>query len=1036
MLYRLMVLIALLALAGVSVAADYYTEPQVYQLRPPVNKEMALDCIGATGIKARFYPGVLLKVEGVVPDSPADGKFSGGQIIVGVNGVVFEGLNPIVALGKALTAAEASDGKLVFAVKDDVDADEQAVEVEIPVLGSYSRTWPLDCEKSQTIIRQAAAYYAQDPGFRKTVFADKGEDGGIPSALACLFLLSTGDDQYLPVVKAYFDGFSKDLANIGDHTWNNGYNGIACAEYYLRTGDKEVLPILQYYCDNAMERQCFGVGWQHWGRSINPRYVAGGLMNPAGAQVLTTLLLGKMCGVQVDDQTLLGALRFWYRFVGHGTVPYGDHRSEGGLGSNGKDGMAAAAMRIASRAKSGGAIYEQAMKHLSMATLTSYPSLIRGHADEGRGDGIWRGVASAYMLDYDADAYHAAMHDLAWWYDLSRRPSGAFGMATNQRFDDEGSGAGVALAFTAPLKTLQITGAPRSPYAVDFALPEQIWGNAADLAFLSIAHGPAYLAAGPEEPIHIPFFRYGNAYHNPADLASVPRADMLRNVYHKRYMIRAQAAKALRSVGAFEILEMLLSDADPRVRRAALDGMMDYRYWFHIGKNPMKPEQFTEGMIETITRMLKEPAESLYVVDGALSVMSLLPPETIAEHLELVMPWTTHAEWWIRQSAFAALGAVAGDAGQADKVLPTMLAMLLAENHTMPRDGMVRILSKTLQQVSPSSPLGGQILATHMKAVESREIIAGQRAGEGEWDIGKSVDVILKETPEQTLALARVATNRFSELSTGWIVKFSGQLVGAYEGGSVPASDKEALLALLFDQVRPELIRRMERDGGNLAMLDAIVALNALKGEDAGWHALGGNHAERVWRFRSFEPEGEDALHPREKKRFRDVTLPKDMKDWSAPDFDDGDWMVGKAPIGVGEFMKRGRDPVANVSDWGDGEFLLARTTFVQEVLDYDYYRISVLANQGYDIYLNGRKIETYIWWSGSPEYRKIMMTADEASYLQPGTNHLAVLAGSEYEKGEHVGQVDVYLEGLRKRDVLRVGSEKRTPVTGDDSCR
>ena len=39
----------------------------------------------------------------------------------------------------------------------------------------------------------------------------------------------------------------------------------------------------------------------------------------------------KECGVNVDQKTLLGALRYWYRFTGHGTVPYGDHRPEGGL---------------------------------------------------------------------------------------------------------------------------------------------------------------------------------------------------------------------------------------------------------------------------------------------------------------------------------------------------------------------------------------------------------------------------------------------------------------------------------------------------------------------------------------------------------------------------------------------------------------------------------------------------------------------------------------------------------------------------------
>ena len=96
------------------------------------------------------------------------------------------------------------------------------------------------------------------------------------------------------------------MANQREHTWNNGYNGIACGEYYLRTGDRSVLPILQHFCDDAKKRQKFGCGWTHWGTGVSPGYVAGGLMNPAGAQVLTTLLLGKECGVEVDDEGLLG----------------------------------------------------------------------------------------------------------------------------------------------------------------------------------------------------------------------------------------------------------------------------------------------------------------------------------------------------------------------------------------------------------------------------------------------------------------------------------------------------------------------------------------------------------------------------------------------------------------------------------------------------------------------------------------------------------------------------------------------------------
>ena len=46
-----------------------------------------------------------------------------------------------------------------------------------------------------------------------------------------------------------------------------------------------------------------------------------------------------------------------------------------------------------------------------------------------------------------------------------------------EEWTDVGSGAGVALAYTAPLKTLRITGAPRSKHAKDFELPAYLWGK-------------------------------------------------------------------------------------------------------------------------------------------------------------------------------------------------------------------------------------------------------------------------------------------------------------------------------------------------------------------------------------------------------------------------------------------------------------------------------------------------------------------------------------------------------------------------------
>jgi hypothetical protein len=1002
----------------------YYTEEHVYLSRPNPDREMSLGNIGVTGLKVRIYKGVVVKVEGTVPGTPAEGKFKAGQIIAGINGTVLKGKNPFVALGNALTQAEATDGKMTFDVQDNADTPSKKVTVAIPVLGAYSKTWPLACKKSATIIKQAADYYAFDKEFKRTHFAGRGIGG----ALACLFLLSTGDDKYIPCVKDYFSQFPKDVNKIGDHTWNNGYNGIACAEYYLRTGDKDVLPVLQYYCDDAKRRQKFGCSWGHWGNEISPRYVAGGLMNPAGCQVLTTLLLSKECGVTVDEQTLLGSLRFWYRFTGHGTVPYGDHRPEGGLGSNGKDGMSAAAMLIASGAQGDASIYKKSSDYLGMSMIDSYPVLVQGHADEGRGDAIWRGLTTSYLIGKKPAEVHTAMNRLTWWYDLSRRPSGALGNSTCQRVecDDEGTGAAVALSYTAPLKTLRITGAPRSKYAKDFKLPEQLWGRPADLAFLSIEDNPKYGTYGNSEPTHIPFWTFGSAYHKPeVDLLSVPRAQMLKNVYHRNYMIRVQAAKALRMVGALDELEKLMQDPDPRVRRAGLDGLIDYNYWFGMGRQTLKPGELTSSMLASIKKMLADPKEALWVVDGALMALSLAPAKEINSCLPLIMPWTKNDDWWLREASFMALMGLEKDEQLFSTVLPTLLTLMANEYHTMPRERFTNKLQGVLNAKKASSPAGSQILAGFMRAVNESEVKPGDRAAEGAFNVVSSANVCLKQAPETTIKIARAMKARFAQLQTAQLVGLVGTPNSNREGHpfglytalkNVPPDQRQELTDILCNDYRSELVKRMKTEAGNdQAVIDTILDLSKLKNPEAGWHAIGKPEpAGRIWRYTSFDPQPADVMHPREKHRFRNVALPSGFEKWVTPGFDDSAWKSGKTPIGIGVF-KEGNASFVNNSEWGSGEFLLARTTFELDALDCDSYRMCVLANQGFHIYLNGKQVESYGWWKDKPHYRPLLI---DAKHLRTGANVLAVYCNVEYRKGETQGQIDVYVEGLKKKDL------------------
>jgi alpha-galactosidase len=177
---------------------------------------------------------------------------------------------------------------------------------------------------------------------------------------------------------------------------------------------------------------------------------------------------------------------------------------------------------------------------------------------------------------------------------------------------------------------------------------------------------------------------------------------------------------------------------------------------------------------------------------------------------------------------------------------------------------------------------------------------------------------------------------------------------------------------------------------------------------------------ERVWRFVTLDAtEEKDKLAKYDARRFRDITLPVGMENWYQPEFDDRNWMAGKAPIGKGVWdhsgMKLNRFP----SSWGEGEFLLMRTTFEVEDLNYDSYRIAVLARQGFHVFLNGEKIHTYIWWKDEPFYRSIVLEEEQVKHLKKGTNVLAVYANDQYalNSPEHYAALDVRIEGITKAD-------------------
>ncbi len=203
--------------------------------------------------------------------------------------------------------------------------------------------------------------------------------------------------------------------------------------------------------------------------------------------------------------------------------------------------------------------------------------------------------------------------------------------------------------------------------------------------------------------------------------------------------------------------------------------------------------------------------------------------------------------------------------------------------------------------------------------------------------------------------------------------------------------------------------------------LKADGTLNTERKWDKFWKPIGKPlPQERDWRFVNVDATNtKDKLEEFTDRRFRDVKLPAGMENWYMPEFDDSKWKTGKAPIGKGVWNHSGIKLDRFSSMWGKEEFLLMRSAFEVDNLDYDSYRIAILARQGFHIYLNGHKIHTYIWWQDKPQYRSIVLDKKQTQYLQKGNNVLAVYANDQYspDSPEHYAALDAWIEGITKAD-------------------
>jgi hypothetical protein len=784
----------------------------------PAGKDCKEFMVGVTGILAEIKGGAL-RVTKVTPDTPAAGRLKPGDVLQTVNGVSLEVQDPRHPLGFAINEAEGRDGRMAFAILR--DGRKQTVTIRLEAIGRYSPTFPLQCKKSKRIVEEAAAF----------ILKQGGPGGGITGNLEGLFLLSTGEKKYLPAVEACAVKLA--AGKCGTSTWAIGYSGIFLGEYYLATGDKRILPALKARCDRLTAGQYYG-GWGHGTAHCGPGYVTGGLLNAAGDQALTTLVLARECGVAVDEKTYNDALRLFFRFAGRGGVPYGDHHPELWWSSNGKSGGLAAALALLPGKK-----FQGGARLLALSETDSYDDSETGHGSTF-GNITWRNIVDVLVPAEHQASYRRHKDRLIWYFELSRMPGGGFRTPWYPGYGPIGKAPQyqtglIAMAYTAHLKKLRICGRPRTPFsaphrptAVERSLETDDFHRTDFIDGTVIQETPdeieavfttLYDATGKKLP------RRAKASVNDERKKKMPVAWYAKIMRHYSPTFREWASHGLGFQGEKAVPEITqaLASRDGRLRVAGLDAISCTTGW-GIGKTTSKitPEMIVahflpqilkplKDFLPQILKPLKDPKAPMWEKRHALMAMSCCDAATVKAHLFLITPYLGDGEWWLRAAAFTALHPIIPETEAFRSALPAMLASYDADRNLPSRRWGATTLFKTAIAKNPA--LKDEIVAGMAASVGRIKVRDGFKQPIDLNNIFETLRYVnMKKHPEHAIPLLPAIERIFPDLEA---LPASWTIIGARWGniGLVKAAE------MLGKDGRP-FIATMKRIAPNLAGRD------------------------------------------------------------------------------------------------------------------------------------------------------------------------------------------------------------------------
>jgi len=264
-------------------------------------------------------------VKEVRSPSPAYGKVNVGDKLYAVNGTPLDRGGPHIAkwrrdnfrpildlVGRAIEEAEgvpARKGEITFGVER--DGKRQNVTLTLKQIGRFSKTYPVDCKKTDLLIKEGLKWLESTPGGRMRHF------------WLSMAYLAQGEKKYYDLVLPELGGAQGRPGNV----WTAAMNAIVLAEYTLATGDRQFIPAMEAISGHLQVAHNKAFVYHH-----NPyKYPmpAYGPMCFPSALAVTAWGLMDQCGITIPIDHFEGTITMLdMRMKPDGTLGYGWEKEE------------------------------------------------------------------------------------------------------------------------------------------------------------------------------------------------------------------------------------------------------------------------------------------------------------------------------------------------------------------------------------------------------------------------------------------------------------------------------------------------------------------------------------------------------------------------------------------------------------------------------------------------------------------------------------------------------------------------------------